>query len=624
MSTTALYCLPPEVFREICEWLLHGVEMPESPPQTAEEYMPLVIGVRTTAALAQTARLFYEPCMAAMWHTMPDIAVLFYTLPRECYRRARVRDHLSWVMFSFDRPLGEIDFSRFRSHAARVKVLQRTTPGFHLPLRTRRYIIKPPALVELEAYSQANGCVHVKLYDPVVGLPKYDDYPRAADHVDFEEDAVHILTRLQKLCPNLQQFGMYADPSSVHIGSVVMDACLSFKNLTSFDCGGTTLPLSFKAFTYLASLPNLQQLKFATDRKSWSFDDFWLLDHKPKDKIFPALRDLRMTTLTIRLAMKMLPYIHSRRLRHIEVKVIHAILRKQVLPLVYVICCLRGQYRLEHVELSLDVIRSDGDKSQPPEPIRGKTIIPFFSLISLRRLHLDIYCPWDIDDDSLKQVALSCPCLTTLELGVDRPWPTDVLTRPLPRVTFIGLMWVALMCPRLETLGIEWHPDVDSAQKDRGAMMPIVFTRESALTKLRVGFSRLPERDTLATTSLLSNFFPDLRTVESAWGARRRAEMREAQQIRERLEKDGGVYVPDPEQAERCKAYGNHGSQWTLVGQTVPEWSLIRGQERDWNEQHGKYDRVSYVQLFGEDALHLGVTPGTWAAAIEPAESESS
>ena len=80
---------PPEVAREVCEWLIHG-RLPDDPPG---------IGLKTAIMLAGTSKWLYEPCVSALWRTLPNVALLLWTLPRECYKRARVKDHLQWTMF---------------------------------------------------------------------------------------------------------------------------------------------------------------------------------------------------------------------------------------------------------------------------------------------------------------------------------------------------------------------------------------------------------------------------------------------------------------------------------------------------------------------------------------------
>lgn len=99
----AVHPFPLEVLQELCEWLIHG----QPSTATMSELMEHAgEGVRTVATLARTSRTFYEPCINALWHTIPSVALLFYTMPTESYQRARPRGHLEWRMFVSIVPLG--------------------------------------------------------------------------------------------------------------------------------------------------------------------------------------------------------------------------------------------------------------------------------------------------------------------------------------------------------------------------------------------------------------------------------------------------------------------------------------------------------------------------------------
>lgn len=87
--------LLPQVLEQICRALLVRPidEDSEDEDEDAEDrddgdqYM----GCDTLAALASTARVFLEPALNVLWHTIPDIAVLFYTLPGDAYKKKHVK-----------------------------------------------------------------------------------------------------------------------------------------------------------------------------------------------------------------------------------------------------------------------------------------------------------------------------------------------------------------------------------------------------------------------------------------------------------------------------------------------------------------------------------------------------
>lgn len=95
MYQTALQRLPLSVREHICRQLINeGDELPLS---------TRIIGGgsgSTLAALARTCKLFHEPSLNVLWHSIPDIFVLFYSLPSTCYQK-QVYDHKDQVYTRF-------------------------------------------------------------------------------------------------------------------------------------------------------------------------------------------------------------------------------------------------------------------------------------------------------------------------------------------------------------------------------------------------------------------------------------------------------------------------------------------------------------------------------------------
>lgn len=78
MPQTALQRLPLSVREETCRKLIEpGKNIPY-------EYLRICCG--TLAALARTCKLFHDPSLNVLWHSIPDIYVLFYSLPSTCYQ----------------------------------------------------------------------------------------------------------------------------------------------------------------------------------------------------------------------------------------------------------------------------------------------------------------------------------------------------------------------------------------------------------------------------------------------------------------------------------------------------------------------------------------------------------
>lgn len=94
---SALRRLPPQVLEQICRALLVRPIDEDSEDEDEDEDAEYrddgdqYMGCDTLAALASTARVFHEPALNVLWHTIPDIAVLFYTIPGDAYKIKHVK-----------------------------------------------------------------------------------------------------------------------------------------------------------------------------------------------------------------------------------------------------------------------------------------------------------------------------------------------------------------------------------------------------------------------------------------------------------------------------------------------------------------------------------------------------
>ena len=82
---SAIERLPPAIWREICHAAVE-VNDPEPLPYRYQTHS----GKSTMAALSATCKSLYDVVADVIWHTIPDIAVLFYCLPDNMYRKDRI------------------------------------------------------------------------------------------------------------------------------------------------------------------------------------------------------------------------------------------------------------------------------------------------------------------------------------------------------------------------------------------------------------------------------------------------------------------------------------------------------------------------------------------------------
>lgn len=88
---------PLEIKESICHWLIHGQHIHDDEEENASW------GIDAVFVLASTSKAFHEPALNALWQIIPSVALLFYTLPRECYTRARMKGYEHYTRFVSDK-----------------------------------------------------------------------------------------------------------------------------------------------------------------------------------------------------------------------------------------------------------------------------------------------------------------------------------------------------------------------------------------------------------------------------------------------------------------------------------------------------------------------------------------
>ena len=72
--------LPIEILREICKRLISDTQEDWSRAGDKDA------GVHTLLPLARTCRTLHHAALDALWHTLPSVAPLFWTLPRDLWQ----------------------------------------------------------------------------------------------------------------------------------------------------------------------------------------------------------------------------------------------------------------------------------------------------------------------------------------------------------------------------------------------------------------------------------------------------------------------------------------------------------------------------------------------------------
>jgi len=123
---------------------------------------------------------------------------------------------------------------------------------------------------------------------------------------------------------------------------------------------------------------------------------------------------------------------------------------------------------------------------------------PILAFSNVTHVELDFCGGLDLDDESIRGIAMAWPCITSLYLGRQHS-PND------SRATLLGLLSFAQYCPKLQVLSIM----IDAR------MVPAILQEQSvfsdALVELQVLDS--PIRHPGPVTAFLSSVFPKLATI---------------------------------------------------------------------------------------------------------------
>ena len=325
----------------------------------------------------------------------------------------------------------------------------------------------------------------------------------------LKEDVLRqALSELQRCAPELRSLSIeYREPEqNSSANTMIGDALGSFRHLTSFTAD---VPITPPALLHLAQLPELRSLKLALRP-----DNVAALQTSGQSNLFPALRELAVTDQdSLSVCLAVFQHVSSPELRAVSLE-----FRGEQWAFETVVDAIAAVGSRPYAEVLTSVTISSGPFGRHIFfPITSHMLKPLYSLPSLTELVLSINCDYDIDDGTLDLIGRTWPHLRRLELGFDdlnRVWRE-------PKVSLSSLADLARACPKLEVLRIgvdttKLPPAPASAPAPIGA--PLRRTpRPPAhpLRTLRVGWSEI--QDPVPVAGFLSDTFPRLRTVNTAW-----------------------------------------------------------------------------------------------------------
>ncbi|KAI0637753.1 hypothetical protein C8Q77DRAFT_387356 [Trametes polyzona] len=452
---TTINRLPPDVLERICREVL-SLEND---------------GTRTLVSLASTSRLLHDPTLNVLWHTVPNVAVLFYTLPETIYRRRisrNVQRHPAGhdlKPFTLNGAEQQPEYMRFITYAQRIRVIR---PKAHVSLVCPRPIATQPMydilstavgsrilLPNLEAFHFKRKQfreLHVlgsfsflfgpklrSLHISIINTETTPD-PKACGHEDALKHLVKMMQALADHSPQLEELHLDIRPVSVSLSSSTTDRAMHslvrLCSLTSLMLYPELMPLTPDLFVLLARLPHLRSLAFSTGTDS-SWDELASL-LRTQDTLFPFLSYVEVAASTFTLFVRLLSFFGSAPLTGLKVVATSAIPRCSINELISEVARLPTRERLTQVVLEASSIVPDvvgpalsaGESGQttPLRPIGAKTLRPLLALPSLRELVLDLCWPLNVDDNFLARCIRAWPKLCRLGL---LPWRKHS-PRPIP------------------------------------------------------------------------------------------------------------------------------------------------------------------------------------------------
>ncbi|OJT15966.1 hypothetical protein TRAPUB_8789 [Trametes pubescens] len=457
IDRSALHRLPPQVLEQICRELLH--------------IQAWHVGRGTLAALASTAQIFHEPALNALWHTIPDIAVLFYTLPEDAYKKTPFKAGNRWLKgyqlnHNTNKLLGPMaqnfngipetsQFERFIVYARRVRridhqvaISTRVENHSAVPSAydTLAKILRPrvplPNLKEVHyncrqttspmqllrflpvLFSPQLRVLHIYHHDPLSIETRIPPALTAKDEKGF----ARMWNKLKDTAPNLQELSMVIQPfeCSSTVVAAVSTAVTRLENLVSLVLRNKTCTLTPAALASLARFPHLRCLRVHVGASFRTLELASLVaTGDAAAATFLALRVLEITAPTLALPTELLRFFESPYLAALTVTAIARVLRCEVRPFFFAITRMRAREHLRELSVWAEKVRptaasTDGIR-RLPAPIDKETLAPLLLLSGMAELSLHLCCRYDIDDELLDLLARSWPKLESLVFRPTRP-----------------------------------------------------------------------------------------------------------------------------------------------------------------------------------------------------------
>ena len=594
-----LTSLPPEVLDAIC----HALGRPLTQVFRSHPRQ----GLKTLASLARTCRLLHEPAVSAIWRTITNTSDILHTLPDDLWIETGIAvpdpDDPGYVTFemqlvrtpvpfnltnlrhltlnhgkSFKRQAVQSDFIRLKHYAHRIEhITHANTYLITSDVSDALSIHFPPGSLFPNIQSLSYTSTESEAYKllPLLIGPKLRSLRLigpAPSQIDAEHpnaDPLDSLRVLPRICPLLSELTTRMDlKTNIPHMNIISATIPGFQDLTSVLVPG--IPLDFQAIMHLARLRNLKTL-IAYMSPEITEEDYKYLNSTSIESqaYFPSLRRINLKNRFLALCTSFLKAVSSPVLEAITFTTVRVFGFLCTTKDVSELCAeLSGHPTLTSISVA---VRSMLHGSS----LTRATFAPLLTLSSLTVLDIDIGHPVNVNDAFLAEMAHAWRKITRLELCVQNPfWSTDGYD---PAATLPGLIPFARLCPALEVLGVPVCADLSPLSPAALERRPFHAINaagglggsasESAVCELEVGLSVVRAQWVLPVAAFLSDVFPELTGISTAWTDAMGEDMSE--------DMDGDVGTPEEIRA-----------RWDDVARLARRFGNVRRQERNWVAVH--------------------------------------
>ncbi|KAM5537056.1 hypothetical protein V8D89_009202 [Ganoderma adspersum] len=572
-----LTSLPPEVLDAIC----HALGRPFTPVLRSHPRQ----GLKTLASLARTSRLLHEPAVNAIWRTITNTSDILHTLPDDLWIETGIPvpdpDDPGYVTFemqlSFKRQTVQSDFTRLKHYAHRIQHITHANTylitsdvlealAIHFPPGSLFPNIQSLSYTSTE--SEAYRLLPLLIGPKLRSLRLIGPAPSQIDAEHPNADPLDCLRVLPHTCPLLSELTTRMDlKTNIPHVNVISGAIPGFQDLASVLVPG--IPLDFPAIMHLAKLRNLKTLNAYLSPEITEEDYKYLTSTSTDNQVyFPSLRRINLKNRFLALCTSLLKVVSSPVLEAVTFTTVRVFGFLCTTEDVSELCAELSRYpTLTSIAVAVRSMLHGG-------PLTRATFAPLLALSSLTVLDVDIGHPINVDDAFLAEMAHAWRRITRLELCVQNPfWSTDGYD---PAATLSGLVPFARLCPALEVLGVPVREDLSSLSHAALERRPfhadgvggLGGASESVVCELEVGLSVVRARWVAPVAAFLSDVFPELTGISTAWTDAMGEDMSE--------DMDGDVGTPEEIRA-----------RWDEVARLARRFGNVRRQERNWVAVHG-------------------------------------